>query len=622
MQSIPNNVIDSVILSCSKPARYAGGELNQVIKDPSQVSVRYAFMFPDIYEIGMSNLGMRILYHVLNLREDCYCERFFAPWCDMEEHMRNKDIRLFSVETRTPLCEFDLIGVTLGYELGYTNFLNMLSLGGVPLFARDRGESDPIVMAGGTCTYNPEPFADFCDLILIGEGEEEICDVVDLFREKQENSLTKEQFLIKAAQIPGVYVPSLYNAEYDEVTGRFKALIPTNGAPASVVKRIIDDFDSSEYPTKMIVPYMNIVHDRIMLEIMRGCTRGCRFCQAGMIYRPVREKSPQTLKKLANAIFENTGYDEMSLTSLSSGDYSCINELVKDLVSEFNPKGVSVALPSQRLDAFKDSSFKDELAKYRKTGLTFAPEAGTQRLRDVINKGISYDDLIKTCEECFKAGWDTVKLYFMIGLPTETREDVQGICDMVEHVKSIYRSVANRYRLNLSIGVSTFVPKTHTPFQWCGQVSQEDIIAKQDFLMKNIRGRGVTLNWTNPHTSLLEAVFARGDRRLSQVLYNAHKNGCRLDAWNECFDFSKWEKAFEDAGISMKFYANTEYSVNEALPWDHIDCGVSKAFFIREYEKSKNGVLTEDCREGCKGCGVDRICKNGVCTAKISGIVK
>lgn len=598
---------EEILPLVEKPSRYTGNELNQVVKDPKSVDIRYAFVFPDVYEIGMSHLGIKLLYHIINNRKDAYCERVYSPWPDMERLMVENNIKLASLETKTPLCDFDIIGITVQYEMCYTNMINALKLGGVPIWAKDRGEDDPIVTCGGPCTYNPEPFADFFDIVSIGEGEEHMNELLDLLKEKKQKGWTRREFLERAAQIEGTYVPSLYEVEYTD-DGFIKSVTPTAGAPKLVKKRIIGDFDNVFYPDKIIVPYMSIVHDRITLEIMRGCTRGCRFCQAGMIYRPIREKSLEKLKDITKKLYESTGYEEISLCSLSSSDYTQIDELIKYLSDEYTPKGVSIALPSLRVDTIKNTEFMSDLASFRKAGLTFAPEAGTQRLRDVINKGVVKEDLDIACKKAFGAGWDSVKLYYMIGLPTETMDDVEGIAVMAHDVKELYYSEAKtKGRLNISVSASTFVPKPCTPFQWCGQEKPDTIREKQNHLRQRFKGRAFSFSWNDTDLSILEAVFARGDRRIARALARAVELGCKMDAWDEFFNMELWKQAFAETGIDYEWYAQVNYDLEQTLPWDHIDCGVTKAYLKREYKRAMEGVVTPDCRGKCNACGVNRI---------------
>lgn len=600
--------LDDILPLVEKPARYTGNELNQVIKNPDEVDIRYAFVFPDVYEIGMSHLGIKLLYHIINERADSYCERVFSPWPDMEKLMVENGIKLFSLETKTPLDKFDIIGITIQYEMCYTNMINALRLGGVTIWAKDRGEDDPIVTAGGPCTYNPEPFAEFFDIISLGEGEDSMNELLDLYKAKKQNNWSRKEYLRRAAQIPGTYVPSLYDVSYTD-DGFIKEVKPVDDSvPSVVTKRIIEDFDNVYYPDNIIVPFMSVVHDRITLEIMRGCTRGCRFCQAGMVYRPVREKSIEKLADITEKLYKSTGYEEISLCSLSSSDHTQIEELIKYLTEKYTPKGVSIALPSLRLDTIKNTEFMSDLASFRKAGLTFAPEAGTQRLRDVINKGIYHEDLIIACRKAFGAGWDSVKLYFMLGLPTETLDDVDGIARMAHEVKDIYfNEIKAKGRLSISVSASTFVPKPCTPFQWCGQDSPESIREKQALLRSRLKGKGLSFSWNDTDLSVLEAVFARGDRRLARALARAVELGCKMDSWDEYFDMSLWVKAFEDTGIDYKWYAEVNYDLDQALPWDHIDCGVSKAYLKKEYIKAMNGETTPDCRGKCNACGITKI---------------
>jgi len=592
-----------------------GHEYNMVVKDPDQVDIRFAFAFPDVYEVGMSHLGLKILYHLLNERPDTYCERVFTPWIDMEEHMRKHAVPLFSLETKSSILDFDFLGFTLQYEMSYTNVLNMMDLAGIPLLSRDRDNRHPFVIAGGPCAYNPEPLAQFIDFFVLGEGEEIIHEILDLYKEWKKSDGDRESFLLKAASIPGIYVPHLYQISYYD-DGTVKKIEPRrNDIPHKIVKRIVKDVERVYYPDKIIVPFMDIVHDRIMLEVFRGCTRGCRFCQAGMIYRPVREKSVEKLVELAEKLVKNTGYEEISLSSLSTGDYTELETLVKELISRLKEKRVSISLPSLRIDSFA-KEFIEEVQKVRKTGLTFAPEAGTQRLRDVINKGVTEEDLISSVEDAFTSGWTSVKLYFMIGLPTEEKEDLDGIAQLAQRVKEAYhRSVPKDTRqkgLRVTVSTSSFVPKPFTPFQWVSQAPMDDLREKQEYLKNLLKMKNVTYNWHTPEVSFMEAVFARGDRRLGDVLLKAWENGCKFDGWTEQFRFDEWMKAFESCKLDPSFYALRERKTDEIFPWDHIDIGVTKHFLLREYEKALRGEVTPDCRTGCAGCGVTSLGK-GVC---------
>ena len=607
-------LLDRIIGQVSKPARYMGNEYNMVEKDPKEVSIRFAFAFPDVYEVGMSHLGMKILYHLMNEREDTYCERVFAPWVDMEKKMRETRIPLFTLETRDPVSEFDFVGFTLQYEMSYTNVLNMLDLAGIPLLAKDRGKDDPFVIAGGPCAYNAEPLADFMDLVAMGEGEELIGELLDRYKEWKEKGGERESFLRHASAIPGVYIPRFYDVSYLE-NGQVESVKRnTDAAPERIIKRIVRNLDRTFYPERIIVPFMDIVHDRIMLEIFRGCSRGCRFCQAGMIYRPVRERNMDKLLELAEKLVANTGYEEISLSSLSTSDYSRLEDLVKQLMERFRHNRVSLSLPSLRLDSFA-KEFIEEVQKVRRTGLTFAPEAGTQRLRDVINKGVTEEDLVSSVTDAFESGWNTVKLYFMIGLPTETEEDLQGIADLARLVTDCYYRVDREKRqkgLKITVSTSSFVPKPFTPFQWEPQNTMEELREKQQYLKKALRMKHVDYNWHDPEVSYMEAVFARGDRRLGAVLLSAWKNGARFDGWAEHFRLDYWMDAFRRNGLEPEFYAHRRRERSEVFPWDHIDTGVSKTFLWNEWQKALRGELTPDCRKSCSGCGVKKL-GEGLC---------
>ena len=601
--------IEKLFMSVQKPVRYMGGEFNAVMKDPASVDVRYAFLFPDTYEVGMSHLGMKILYHAINRRTDAWCERVFSPWVDMAALMRQENIPLFSLESRTPVKDFDLLGVTLQYEMSYTNILEALDLAGIPLRREERTDG-PFVICGGPCAFNPEPLAPFVDLIALGDGEEETLQTIDVYKKWKASGLPREEYLKMAAQIPGIYVPSLYDVSY-HADGAVKAVVPKpdSGAPEIVHKAMVRDLTAADYPEKLIVPYGEIVHNRIMLEIFRGCTRGCRFCQAGMIYRPVRERSLERLMGMAEKLVSATGYDEISLMSLSSGDYSCLPELAHQMVEKFAQRRVKISLPSQRIDTVLTDTLK-ETQKVRKTALTLAPEAGTQRLRDVINKGVTEDDLMRSVTDAFEQGWSAVKLYFMIGLPTETDEDVLGIADLAEKVRRCYFSVPKERRapgLRITVSASVFVPKNDTPFQWSAQLDYETVVHRQQMLKQALsRVKGVDFKYHAPDLSYIEAVFARGDRRLADVLDHAWRLGCRFDGWSDQFRYDLWMKAFEEAGVNPDFYATRERTAEEVFPWDHLDCGVTKQYLLREWEKALRGERTQDCRKGCTGCGMKR----------------
>ncbi len=596
--------IEKFLLEVQKPARYIGGEMGSVVKPFDDTPCKVAFCFPDTYEIGMSHLGMKILYHMINTRKDSLCERVFAPWIDMEEKMRENNIPLFSLENKRAVSEFDLIGFTLQYEMCYTNILNMLDLASVPLLAKDRTDG-PFVCVGGPCSYNAEPLADFIDFVMLGEGEEIFNEVIDAFISWKSSGKKREDFLQQIAKIPGIYVPKYYDVEYYN-DGTIQSIQKnTENAADRPQKRIIKDMSSVFYPETMIVPFTEIVHDRIMLEIFRGCTRGCRFCQAGIIYRPVREKSVDRICALAEKLIKNTGYDEISLSSLSTSDYSKLEEMTARLLEITQNKKVSLSLPSLRVDNFSMDLMK-KVQAVRKTGLTFAPEAGTQRLRDVINKGITEEDLMHSMNLAFSNGWNSVKLYFMIGLPCETLEDVLGIAELADKVVDCYYDSVPKGKnrgVRVTVSTSTFVPKPFTPFQWDPQDEIDSIVSKQRALKEKISRRQITYNWHESKVSFLEAVFARGDRRLGKVLLKAHEMGCKFDGWNETFDFDRWMHVFEVTGIDPHFYANRKRAFSEILPWSHIDVGVSDAFLIREREKAENAQTTPDCRNGCTGCG-------------------
>ena len=607
---IDTQKLEEILRTVQKPARYTGGELGEIKKDVDGRFIRFVFCFPDIYEVGMSHLGTGILYHLANRIDDVYAERCFCPWPDMEAALIKADMPLFSLETKTPLNEFNLVGFNLSYEMCYTNVLAMLSLGRIPLYAHDRGDADPVVIAGGGCTYNPEPMADFIDLFVIGEGEEVLGELLEQYQNCR--GLGRRAFLKRAAGLEGVYVPSLYDISYN-ADDTVREIIPENGAPSVVKKRIVRDFNAASFPTSPIVPYLGVVHDRVTLEVMRGCTRGCRFCQAGFVYRPVRERDAERLAAQAQACIRATGHEEISLSSLSTGDYSSVAKLVCTLSDAFDGTGVSLAVPSLRIDSYQ-GDYAEKLKQVRNTGLTFAPEAGTQRLRDIINKNITEQDIFSAVQEAFSSGTNGVKLYFMIGLPGETKEDLQGIADMAARIREIYYRVPKDKRggaFRLTVSVSSFVPKPHTPFQWAAQDDMDTLLAKQRELKDAMRPvSGVKLRWHDARLSLLEAVFARGDRRLSRVLAAAFDKGCRFDSWAEHFDFGKWQAAFEEQQLSPAFYANRVREKDEVLPWDMIFAGVDKAYLWKENQAAQAGTTTPDCRQGCIGCGLK---KAGLC---------
>ncbi len=599
--------LDDILYRVEKPSRYIGGEINSVQKEITEGLFRFGFAFPDVYEVGMSHLGMHILYGVLNDREDVYCERIFAPWTDLEAEMRKENVPLFTVETKSPVKDLDVIGFTLQYELSYTNIINMLDLGGVPLRTSEREQSDPFIIAGGPCAYNPEPLAILIDVFVLGEGEEVTLEVIDCIKDMKAQGHSRKTILRALADIQGVYVPSLYEVEYKE-DGTIKNFAPIEeGVPAIVRKRIIKDLDSVFYPESVIVPYMDTVHDRAMVEIFRGCTAGCRFCQAGMIYRPVREKSVDVIQEAAQKLISSTGFEELSLASLSTMDYSKIDELIRGLIAEHEKNKIGVSLPSLRLNSFSVSVI-EQIQKVRKTGLTFAPEAGTQRMRDVINKGVTEEDLMSTMERIFSLGWSKVKLYFMIGLPTEGQEDLEGIGALGNQVANLYYDIPRGMRagrLTVTLSASCFVPKPFTPFQWMAQDKLETFEEKQKIVRASIKDRSVKFNYHDAHTSFLEGVVARGDRRIGEALIRTWEKGSKFDGWQEYFVFENWMNAFEELGIDPYFYASRERSYDEVLPWDFIDIGVTKAFLMRENDKATRAEVTPDCRNGCTGCGVN-----------------
>lgn len=613
--------VEKLLLKVQKPGRYVGGELNEVIKDKRKVDVRFAFCFPDTYEVGMSHLGIKILYSLFNSVDYIWCERVFAPWIDMEELMRERQIPLYALESGDPVSDFDFIGFTLQYELSYTNMLNMLKMSNVPIYSRDRTELKNIVVAGGPCACNPEPIADFVDMFFIGEGEEVDLEVMELFRECRAEGRCKSEFLERCAQIEGVYVPSLYEVSYND-DGTIAAFTPKGNAPAVIHKRLMKKMDESFYPDNFVVPLVEIVHDRAVQEIFRGCIRGCRFCQAGFIYRPVREKSPEVINEQCKKLCMNTGYDEVSLSSLSSSDYSQIVPLLEKLTSWCGEEKVSISLPSLRVDGFTDEIMY-KIKTVRKSGLTFAPEAGSQRMRDVINKNVQHDELMQTCATAFAGGWTTVKLYFMIGLPTETMDDVADIAHLGQSVVDTYYQTPNRSKgksVRVTVSASSFVPKPFTPFQWEPQDTIPVLREKQAHIKESITTKKITFNYHDADTSFLEAVFARGDRKLAKAMALACERDFHFDGWSDCFDLQKWLDIFEECGIDPAFYANRRRSFDEILPWDHIDYGVSKQFLIKECRKAYNNTTTPHCRLQCSGCGAAKY-GEGVCLEKRQNLV-
>ena len=611
-----NKITDDILCKVEKPSRYVGGELNQVIKNPKDVNIRFAFCFPDVYEVGMSHLGTRILYHTINERKNTYCERVFAPWPDMETLMRKSDIKLFTLETKTPLDQFDMLGFTLQYEMSYTNILNMLDMSGITIRASERGEDEPIIMAGGPCAYNPEPLYDIVDFFEIGEGEEMMDDVLEVYaRHKANGKVNKKEFLREISHIGGIYVPSLYDVSYNE-DGTIREFTPKyEDVPAKVKKRIVNNFDKVSFPDEMIVPYTDIVHDRVVLETARGCTNGCRFCQAGMIYRPVREKTTNTLIEQARKALKATGYDEVSLASLSICDYSNIQNLISSLVLEHEADKVGIALPSIRVDAFSVDLIK-EIQKVRKTGLTFAPEAGSQRMRDIINKGLTEERILEAAKSAFESGWSTIKLYFILGLPYETTEDAAGIGELAEKMADVYFGIPKDVRnkgLKITVSTSILVPKPFTPFQWAPMARPEIVDERIKAVRGAIKSRSIVYNYHEQETSFMEAVFARGDRRTCDVLIKAFEKGAKFDGWSEYFNMEIWNEAMEECNLDSEFYVYREREYDEILPWDFMHIGVNRKYMERENEKAKKAELTKNCLEGCTGCGINVNFKEGKC---------
>ena len=600
--------LERILLRVQKPARYTGGEYNAVIKDKSRVDTRFAFCFPDTYEIGMSNLGMRILYGIMNGMDGVWCERCFAPWGDMEEEMRRAELPLWALESGDPIRDFDFIGFSLGYEMAYTNVLNMLDLAGVPLHTWERGEDDPVVVAGGTCAYNGEPLADFVDIFSLGEGEDVTVEMLELYQKCRREGWSRRDYLFKAAQIPGLYVPSLYQVTYRE-DGTVAAITPEKGVPPVVTKRIVQDLDKSYFPVKTIIPSTEIVHDRVMLEVFRGCIRGCRFCQAGYCYRPVRPKSPEMLVEQGIEACKDSGYQEMTLSSLSTSDYRPLEQLCDGLLGYCEPRNINLSVPSLRADNFS-MALEQRLQKARKSSFTFAPEAGTQRLRDTINKNVTEEDLMNACKTVFEGGGNAVKLYFMLGLPTETDEDVLGIADLAQKVYLNWKQNASFRARGVRITVSTsfFVPKPFTPFQWEPQISMEEYQRRVDLLRNAIKSnKSIIYDWHDPDTSYVEAILARGDRRLGRAIEEVWRRGGRLDAWSEYFDFDRWIDSVRAVGLDPDFYARRDRLYEEVLPWSMISVGVRQSYLWRERNQAYKSVITPDCRRQCMGCGADRL---------------
>ena len=605
--------IERILPLVQKPARYTGGEYGEIYKDPAEVDLRMALCFPDVYEIGMSNTGMRILYRVLNDMPGVWCERVFAPWFDMRDEMRRHGIRLWALESGDPLDRFDALGFSIGYEMAYSTILEMLSLAGLPLRSRDRESLTPLVFAGGSACCNGEPMADFFDLMVVGEGEDADREVLELLRLAKREGWTKSRFLSAAAGIGGVYVPSLYTPEYG-ADGTLVSVTAAPGAPKRVTKRIIEDFENSCFPADAIVPNTEIVHDRVGLELFRGCIRGCRFCQAGHIYRPVRARSVEKLLSQGREALSRSGYQEITLLSLSTSDYRGLNDLCDGLMEYCEPRGIGLSLPSLRADNFS-MEITERVQKVRRSGLTFAPEAGTQRLRDVINKNVTEEELLRSCAAAFRGGWNGIKLYFMLGLPTETDEDVLGIAELANRVVHCWRENASNKARGLRVTVSTscFVPKPHTPFQWEPQVSREEYLRRVTLLRENMKAKAVTYNWHDPETSFTEAVLSRGDRRVGGLVEAIWRRGGYLESWSEGFALSRWTDSAAELELDLSFYANRERMLCETLPWDHIDMGVSRSHFVREYEQAHKGLLSPDCRAKCSGCGANRFLKGGRC---------
>ncbi|MBE7065794.1 MAG: TIGR03960 family B12-binding radical SAM protein [Ruminococcaceae bacterium] len=610
-------ISDDILYNVEKPARYTGGEWNSIIKNKSDVDIRFAFCFADIYDIGMSHLGMKILYHLLNERPGTWCERVFSPWPDLEKEMRANGLKLFALESQEPIDTFDFIGFTMQYEMSFTNIINMIELAGVPIKSADRTEGMPFVIGGGPAAVNPEPLADYFDLYNIGDGEEMLPEIMEVYAQWKKDGAPRIEFLRRVSKIEGVYVPSMYEPKYDENDG-FISLDAkpefADCAPKTVRKRVVQDLDKTYFPEKQVVPYTAAVHDRIMLEIFRGCIRGCRFCQAGFIYRPVRERKAETLLNIADKLVKSTGYEEISLLSLSTSDFTELPCLTEGLLDAFQDKHVNLALPSLRVDSFS-LDLMEKVSKVRKSGITFAPEAGTQRMRDVINKGVNEEDLLRSVEMVFKGGWHNIKLYFMIGLPTETDEDVLGIADLAFKVLKKYDEVhagKKARRPEITVSVSTFVPKPFTPFQWCEQITIDEIRRRQD-LLKHALNKRISFSWHDPKTSVLEGVLARGDRRCGDILYEVWKEGGGFDAWSEYMDYDSWRRIIDEAGKCC--ITGKDTTLETPLPWQHIDVGVSQKFFKSEYEKAMLGILTPNCREKCSGCGA-ACYKGGVCVGK------
>lgn len=609
---------DEILMTIDKPARYIGNEVNMVVKDLSKIDIRFCMCFPDVYEVGMSHLGIQILYDMFNQREDTYCERVYSPWMDLDPIMREKKIPLFALESQDPIKEFDFLGITLQYEMCYTNVLQILDLSGIPIYAKDRSNEDPIVIGGGPCSYNPEPIADFFDCFYIGEGETVYDQVLDIYKENKKAGGSRRDYLEKVSKVEGIYVPSLYDVSYQE-DGTIKAITPNHpNAPAKVKKQMVKDVSNTFYPRKPLVPYIKAIQDRVVLEIQRGCIRGCRFCQAGMLYRPTRQRDVDLLKDIARDMINSTGYEEISLSSLSSSDYDKLQELVYFLIDEFKQNGVNISLPSLRIDAFA-LDVMSKVQDIKKSSLTFAPEAGSQRLRDVINKGLTEEVILKGAMDAFESGWNKVKLYFMLGLPTETEEDIEGIAVLSDLIARQYYTIPKDQRngkVAITASTSFFVPKPFTPFQWSRMVTRDEFRERQRFLngkmKEQLNYKSIRYNWHDADVTILEGIFARGDRKLSKSIYEAYQKGCIFDAWSEYFKNDIWLQVFEENGVDIPFYTSRERSEDEIFPWDFIDIGVSKKFLLKEYQRAKGEVVTPNCKESCSGCGAGSF-NAGVC---------